>query len=52
MPTSGKADYAGTFEGLEQSAPTGAPVQTSNISGTANLSATSPQMTCAGASTT
>lgn len=39
MPTSGKADYKGTFEGLEQSAATGAPVQTSNISGKANLSA-------------
>lgn len=39
MPTTGKADYAGTFEGLEQSAATGAPVQTSNISGKANLSA-------------
>ena len=39
MPTTGKADYAGTFEGLEQSAATGAPVLTSNISGKANLSA-------------
>jgi hypothetical protein len=39
MPTSGKADYAGTFEGIEQSAATGAPVQTANISGKANLSA-------------
>ena len=39
MPTTGKADYAGAFEGLEQSAATGAPVQTSNISGKANLSA-------------
>ncbi len=41
MPTSGKADYAGTFEGLEQSAPTGLPVQTSNISGTATSRPTS-----------
>ena len=39
MLTSGKADYAGTFEGIEQSAATGAPVQTANISGKANLSA-------------
>jgi hypothetical protein len=39
MPTSGKAEYAGGFEGLEQTATAGAPVQTSNISGKANLSA-------------
>ena len=39
MPTSGKADYAGSFEGLEQVAPTSSPVQTSNISGKANLTA-------------
>ena len=39
MPTSGKADYAGSFEGLEQVAPTSSPVQTSNISGKANLAA-------------
>lgn len=38
MPSSGKADYAGGFEGLENSA-TGATLRTSNISGKANLSA-------------
>lgn len=39
MPTSGKADYAGGFEGIEHSAVTGQPMQASNISGKANVSA-------------
>ncbi|MBX9759677.1 MAG: transferrin-binding protein-like solute binding protein [Beijerinckiaceae bacterium] len=39
MPTSGKADFAGSFEGLEQVATANAPVQTSNISGKANMTA-------------
>jgi hypothetical protein len=39
MPTSGKADYAGGFEGIENSALTGQPMKVSNISGKANLSA-------------
>lgn len=39
MPTAGKADYAGSFEGLEYKSFAAGPVQTSNISGKANLSA-------------
>lgn len=39
MPTSGKADYKGAFEGVEQSVATGGAPQTSSISGKANLSA-------------
>jgi hypothetical protein len=39
MPTSGKADYAGGFEGIENSALNGQPMKVSNISGKANLSA-------------
>ena len=38
MPTSGKADYTGGFEGLENSS-VDAALKTSNISGKANLSA-------------
>lgn len=38
MPTSGKADYAGGFEGVENSS-FGATVQTSSLSGKANLTA-------------
>ncbi len=39
MPTSGKAEYAGSFEGLEYKSFAAGPVRTSNISGTANLTA-------------
>jgi hypothetical protein len=39
MPTSGKADYAGGFEGMENSALNDQPMKVSNISGKANLSA-------------
>lgn len=39
MPTSGKADYTGGFEGFEQTAMASSPVVTANISGKANLSA-------------
>ena len=39
MPTSGKADYTGGFEGIENSALNGQPMKVSNISGKANLSA-------------
>ncbi len=39
MPNSGRAEYAGGFEGLEHSALTGQTMQTSNISGKANVSA-------------
>jgi hypothetical protein len=39
MPTSGRADYSGSFEGLEQTAQTGQALRTANISGVANLTA-------------
>lgn len=39
MPTTGRAEYQGGFEGLEQVAFNGAPMQTMSISGRANLTA-------------